>query len=70
MSAIALLSSTGAARIDQAKMMLAETGTRLGEVGLACGFADQSHFTRVFAQIAGMTPGAWRKNACPSDLRA
>lgn len=58
------------ARIDQAKALLAKTDTRLGEVGLACGFADQSHFTRVFAQLAGMTPGAWRRNACPSDLRA
>jgi AraC family transcriptional regulator len=57
------------ARIEQAKALLAETDTRLGEVGLACGFADQSHFTRVFAQLAGMTPGAWRRNACPTDLR-
>jgi AraC family transcriptional regulator len=58
------------ARIDQAKSLLAETHTRLGEVGLACGFADQSHFTRVFAQLVGMTPGAWRRNACPVDLRS
>jgi AraC family transcriptional regulator len=33
---------------------------RLAEVALAAGFADQSHFTRVFKQVTGMTPGAFR----------
>ena len=27
----------------------------------ACGFADQSHMTRVFVRQFGFTPGAWRK---------
>src|SRR6478609_10483130 len=27
----------------------------------ACGFSDQSHFTRVFTRIVGSTPGSWRK---------
>jgi len=28
---------------------------------LACGFADQSHFTRVFSEIVGEAPGMWRR---------
>lgn len=32
----------------------------LASVALAAGFADQSHFTRVFKQVTGMTPGAFR----------
>ena len=32
----------------------------LVSVALAAGFADQSHFTRVFKQVTGMTPGAFR----------
>jgi AraC-like DNA-binding protein len=31
------------------------------EIATACGFADQSHFTRVFTGIVGASPGAWRK---------
>jgi AraC family transcriptional regulator len=32
----------------------------LAEVSLAMGFADQSHFCRVFRRIAGMTPQTFR----------
>ena len=32
----------------------------LASVALAAGFTDQSHFTRVFKQVTGMTPGAFR----------
>ena len=28
---------------------------------LACGFADQSHLTRVFTGRVGVSPGAWRR---------
>jgi AraC family transcriptional regulator len=33
----------------------------IAEIALDCGFADQSHFTRVFQRAAGMSPGAWRR---------
>ncbi|MDB5496304.1 MAG: helix-turn-helix transcriptional regulator, partial [Phenylobacterium sp.] len=33
----------------------------LSMIALACGFADQSHFTRVFTRRVGLSPGAWRK---------
>ncbi|MGQ4827916.1 helix-turn-helix domain-containing protein [Enterococcus faecalis] len=34
----------------------------LSDIALMCGFGDQSHFTRVFRQIAGTSPGAWRRS--------
>ncbi|MBT9382961.1 AraC family transcriptional regulator [Pseudooceanicola sp. CBS1P-1] len=34
----------------------------ISEVALACGFADQSHLTRVFSGIMGEAPGTWRKS--------
>lgn len=34
-------------------------GRSLADVAADCGFADQSHMTRVFADHFGFTPGAW-----------
>ncbi|MFA1626348.1 helix-turn-helix domain-containing protein [Rhizobium mongolense] len=49
-------------RIDRARDLLRTSNTPLAEVAIACGFADQSHFTRVFSTIVGATPGNWRRN--------
>jgi AraC family transcriptional regulator len=35
----------------------------LATVALSAGFADQSHFTRVFKNITGVTPGVYRELA-------
>ena len=32
----------------------------LAEIALATGFADQSHFTRTFRKVTGMSPGTFR----------
>jgi AraC-like DNA-binding protein len=32
----------------------------LCEIGLAAGFSDQSHFSKVFKRHTGMTPGSFR----------
>jgi AraC family transcriptional regulator len=50
-------------RIERAKELLDESFHSLGDIASTCGFADQSHFTRVFTQIVGVTPGVWRRNA-------
>ncbi|MDB5851439.1 MAG: AraC family transcriptional regulator [Rhodoferax sp.] len=52
-----------AQRIEHARALLAGSQLSLVEVAAACGFADQSHFTRVFAQGVGTSPGRWRRNA-------
>lgn len=49
-------------RIDRARDLLRTSNAPLAEVAIACGFADQSHFTRVFSTIVGATPGNWRRN--------
>jgi len=33
----------------------------LADIALATGFADQSHFTRAFRRVTGMSPGAFRQ---------
>ena len=52
-----------ARRIDRAKAMLRTADLRLAEISLACGFADQSHFTAAFRKLVGFTPGGYRRDA-------
>ncbi|MFC7051160.1 helix-turn-helix domain-containing protein [Hansschlegelia quercus] len=49
------------ARVRRAKLMLAAADLPLTEIAAATGFADQPHFTRVFKEMTGRTPSAWRK---------
>jgi AraC-like DNA-binding protein len=44
-------------RVETAKYLLQGKSLRLSEIAYACGFADQSHFTRVFTSHTGLTPG-------------
>jgi AraC family transcriptional regulator len=48
-------------RVERAKAMILDSGLPLSEVALACGFSDQSHLTRLFSRVAGVTPAAWRR---------
>jgi AraC family transcriptional regulator len=50
-------------RIERAKRLLRESAMPLSEMAVLLGFADQSHFIRVFFRHAGRTPGAWRREA-------
>ncbi|MDF1567333.1 MAG: helix-turn-helix domain-containing protein [Spirochaetaceae bacterium] len=48
-------------RIEEAKRLLANSTASLGDIGYACGFEDQSYFTRVFRKSVGTTPSMYRE---------
>jgi AraC family transcriptional regulator len=52
-------------RVDFASRQLATSQESLAEIALAAGFADQSHFTKVFRRSTGMTPVEWRHHFRP-----
>lgn len=47
-------------RVSHAKQMLMQRLMSLAAIAERCGFADQSHFTKVFTRETGMTPAVWR----------
>jgi AraC-like DNA-binding protein len=52
-------------RIERAKALLTGPLT-IADIALECGFADQSHLTRVFAKQTGIPPGVWRRERSSS----
>src|SRR5689334_3093725 len=48
-------------RIERAREMLARTNEGIAGIAISCGFSDQSHLTRVFHNVVGETPAAWRR---------
>jgi AraC family transcriptional regulator len=48
-------------RIDKAHGLLRDGRLSLAEIARASGFADQSHFTKTYARLRGISPGAWRR---------
>ena len=49
-------------RVEKARDMLALSSYSISEIATACGFADQSHLTRVFSRTVGTSPGVWRRS--------
>jgi AraC family transcriptional regulator len=47
-------------RIERAKTLLEQNGSKMSDVAATLGFADQSHFTRKFRRLVGMTPTEYR----------
>lgn len=47
-------------RAERARSLI-RGGSALAEAAAACGFADQSHLTRLFVRQFGYTPGAWQQ---------
>ena len=51
------------ARVERAMALLRQRDVVVGEVATACGFANQSHFSRVFTRQIGTSPSAWRRHS-------
>lgn len=48
-------------RIKRAQERLLGSDASLSDVALDCGFGSQAHFTTVFREVVGLTPGAYRR---------
>lgn len=50
-------------RVERAQDLMTRGRGKLCQIALACGFADQAHFTRTFGNLTGCTPARWRREA-------
>lgn len=50
-----------AKRIHLAQQLLSESDMTVAGVAAQLGFTDQAHLTKVFRQVVGETPAAWRR---------
>jgi AraC family transcriptional regulator len=48
-------------RVERAKQLLQKQEIPISAIALDCGFANQTHLTKIFRQITGMTPKAYRQ---------
>jgi len=48
-------------KVQHAARRMRSRETALADIALEAGFADQSHFTRIFKRITGRTPVAYRR---------
>ncbi|HEY5883799.1 MAG TPA: AraC family transcriptional regulator [Pyrinomonadaceae bacterium] len=48
-------------RVQQSLAIMPHKNLSLTEIAFKCGFADQSHFSRSFRQIIGVSPSTYRK---------
>ena len=52
-------------RVKVAKELMAVRDLPLSEIAIAAGFANQSHMTRVFTAVVGVSPAVWRRETRP-----
>ncbi len=52
-------------RIDYSKRILMERDSTIAEVAASLGFSDQSHFTRTFGRLVGVSPGSFASRGDP-----
>ena len=52
-------------RLLVARRQLEQTRDSVGQIALACGFYDQSHFTRTFRAATGLRPLEYRRRFAP-----
>ncbi len=49
-------------RADLAKTLLSTTKSKMIDIALECGYANERSFYRAFSRVTGMTPGEYRKS--------
>jgi PAS domain S-box-containing protein len=52
-------------RVDAARRLLREGEDPIGQIAVACGYCDQSAFTRQFKAAVGLTPAQYRERRGP-----
>jgi AraC family transcriptional regulator len=55
-------------RIEFACRQITSSDMPLAEIAVEAGFADQSHFTKTFKRLVGMTPSEFQRHSRPSRL--
>lgn len=50
-------------RLELARQMMLTTDDPLSQIALACGLADQAHLSKLFRNLMGESPSAWRRRA-------
>jgi transcriptional regulator GlxA family with amidase domain len=48
--------------VKAAQQLMSVRDLPLAEIAISAGFANQSHFTRVFSAVIGVSPAAWRRS--------
>jgi AraC family transcriptional regulator len=48
-------------RVERSMSILQSRGTTIAEVAAKLGFSDQSHFTRIFGRLVGVSPGSFAR---------
>ena len=48
-------------RIEKASHLMLMSDDSLSDIALACGMSDQPHLCKIFRQMTGKTPAAWRR---------
>ncbi len=48
-------------RIEKASHLMLVSDDPLSDIALACGMNDQAHLCKIFRQVTGQTPAAWRR---------
>ena len=51
----------GTVRTQAARNLLTTTARTLAEIAVDVGYTDQSHLTKRFREVTGMTPAAYRR---------
>jgi transcriptional regulator GlxA family with amidase domain len=53
--------------VEKAACMLVTTNLPISEITFACGFEDQSWFSKIFKNLTGLTPGKYRERGIITD---